>query len=312
MIEGQMGLDWSRWRSIAHLTEELGFAGLYRSDHFLDPGAPTDDSLELIAALTHLAAASERLTFGAMVAPVSFREPVMYARQGAALASLSGGRYRHGLGAGWMEREHEAYGFDLGDVRTRLDRFAEALEITRLLLRSDEPVSFDGRFYRLLDAPPASPRPSEPVPICIGGKGPARTLPLVARYADVWNGSVLTADAFRDTSTRLDELLATEGRAPSSLRRTIMTGIYFGRDSAALDERLRRLRAQPHLADVSSSELVAMLNDAGMIAGTTDDVREQLAARAEAGCDEVMLQWLWLDDLDGIAELAEVTLERTS
>lgn len=107
-----------------------------------------------------------------------------------------------------MEREHDAFGFDLLDAATRFDRFEEGLEVVTRLLRNEEPASFAGEFYRLDDAllMPRSPRPGG-IPIVIGGNGPRRTLPLVARYADEWNGVSLTADKFAGLNARLDGLL---------------------------------------------------------------------------------------------------------
>lgn len=266
MIEGQMGLDWPRWQRLCTEAERLGFAGLYRSDHFFDPRDPPAASLELVTSLTSLAASTERLRFGALVAPVSFRDPVMFARQGASIATLSDGRYIHGLGAGWFVPEHEAYGFALGDIPTRIDRLAEALEVTRLLLHGDGPVSFEGRFFHMRDARPASPRPERPVPICIGGKGPKRVLPLVARYADVWNATALSLEDFRARNARLDQLLAAEGRDAAEVRRTVMTWVPIDHGEA----------------------------------------RAQLDALADAGCEEVMVQRAGYDALDDIAAIAEV------
>src|SRR5206468_2644018 len=128
--------------------------------------------------------------FGPLVAPVSFRDPRQLVRQASALDDLSGGRFILGLGAGWQEHEHSVWGYDLGDIPTRMARFEESLEVASRLLRSDAPVTFEGRFFQLHDAV-LLPRPARPggPPILIGGNGPKRTLPLVARYADIWNAN---------------------------------------------------------------------------------------------------------------------------
>src|SRR5579859_6669129 len=114
MIEGQMGLNWARWKQVTAAVEQLGFQGLFRSDHFTNPEPPDGDSLELLVSLTYLADHSSTIHFGPLVAPISFREPVMLARQAAAIDDLSGGRLILGLGAGWQEREHRLYGYQLG------------------------------------------------------------------------------------------------------------------------------------------------------------------------------------------------------
>src|SRR5215469_6643615 len=145
-IEGQNGLTWPHWKQLVREVEDLGFAGLFRSDHFTNARPPDKDSLEMVVSLTYLADYTQRIHFGPLVAPLSFRDPTLLARQAAALDDLSGGRMVLGLGAGWNEREHTLFGHDLGDVATRMARFEEGLEVITRLLHSDEPVTFAGHF----------------------------------------------------------------------------------------------------------------------------------------------------------------------
>jgi len=240
MIEGQDGLTWPRWQRIAQAVEELGFAGLYRSDHFTNAGLPDKDSLELWLSLAWLASHTTRIEFGPLVTPVSFRHPAFTARIASQLDDLSGGRLTLGVGAGWQEREHTAFGFDLLSVAERMDRFEEGLEVMSRLLRSDEPASFQGRYYTLHEAV-LLPRPRRPggPPILIGGNGPQRTLPLVARYADEWNAVYIPPARFAELSSRLDSLLAEQNRPASAVRRSLMTGLVSGRDEAELSARLQ-------------------------------------------------------------------------
>ena len=165
MIEGQDGLNWPRWQRIGLAVEALGFAGLYRSDHFTNPEAPDKDSLELWLSLTWLASHTQRIEFGPLVTPVSFRHPVFTARIGAQLDDLAGGRLVLGVGAGWEEREHTAFGFDLLALAERMQRFEESLEVISRLLHSDTPVSLPGPLLsvargRAAAAPAASRRPA--------------------------------------------------------------------------------------------------------------------------------------------------------
>jgi F420-dependent oxidoreductase-like protein len=296
MIEGQDGIDWERWRRLAHTVEDSGYAGLFRSDHFTNPTGPYKDALELWTSLTWLADNTSRIEFGPLVSPFSFRHPVITAWQASAVDSLAGGRLRLGVGAGWEEREHETYGFDLLDTDRRFARFEEGLEVISRLMRNNEPVSFDGRFYRLRDAllMPRSPRPGGP-PIVIGGKGPRRTLPLVARYADEWNAVFVTRDRFAGLTARLDELLEEAGRPPESVRRTLMTRVVFGSTTAGVESKL---------AGASAAELRA----GGIIIGTASEVTEQLGRLDEAGVERVMLQWLETDDIDGLEDMAQTVL----
>src|SRR5579884_809761 len=152
MIEGQDGLNWPRWQRLARAAEDFGYAGLYRSDHFTNPTGPNKDALELWASLTWLAGHTQRIEFGPLVSPVSFRNPVVTAFTAAAVADLSGSRLRLGLGAGWQEREHEEYGFPLLDMDSRFDRLKEAIQVIIRLFRSDEPVSYAGNYYNLSNA----------------------------------------------------------------------------------------------------------------------------------------------------------------
>jgi F420-dependent oxidoreductase-like protein len=271
-VEGQNGLTWARWTALATEVEELGFAGLFRSDHFTNARGPDLDSLELIVSLTWLASNTRRIHFGSLVAPLSIRDPRMLARQAAALDDLSGGRMILGLGAGWQEREHATFGYDLGDVPTRMARFAEGLELVTRLLRDEEPVTFDGAHFQTRGAR-LLPRPERPggPPALIGGNGEKRTLPLAARYADIWNALFMPAEDFRARSTQLDELLRAAGRRPEDVRRTIMLPLSFGpRDS--------------------------------------DEIRRQIAAYSEVGADELIFQWLALDDLEGLRAFARAAL----
>lgn len=293
MIEGQMGLTWPRWQRLARAAEDLGFYGLYRSDHFSNPGdAPYEDALELWTSLTWLADHTTRITFGPLVAPISFRDPRIMAWQASAVSSLSGGRLRLGLGAGWNEREHEAFGFDLLSVPERFARFEEGIQVVQKLCSSREPVSFEGEYYRLKDAmlSPRSPRADGP-PIVIGGNGPKRTLPLVARYADEWNASGLNNADFRERNEILDGLLEQQGRDPKRVKRTVMTR---GLVAATQDDLMRK----------ASEDDIERIRSRDAVIGTPDEVVEILGQKAEIGVQGVMLQWLNPDDISGLEVIA--------
>jgi F420-dependent oxidoreductase-like protein len=296
MIEGQNGLNWPRWQRIARAVEDLGFAALHRSDHFTNARPPDLDSLELWISLAWLATHTQRLQFGPLVSPVSFRHPAFTARMARDVDDLSGGRLILGVGAGWQEREHTNFGFDLLDVPQRFQRFEEGLEVITRVLRSDEPVHFEGQFYRLHEAIllPRPVRPGGPS-LLIGGNGPRRTLPLVARYADEWNGVYITPGRFAELGARLDQLLQENGRQPGDVRRSLMTGLVFDRDQAQLDEKLATRDA-------------AELRERGLIVGTPTETVDQLGRLAQVGVEKVMLQWLDLDDLDGLEALAREVL----
>jgi len=298
MIEGQNGLNWPRWKAIARAVEDLGFAGLYRSDHYTNANPPDLDSLELWVSLTWLASHTSRIEFGQLVSPLSFREPTMLARMAAAVDDLSGGRFHLGVGAGWQEREHHNFGWDLLPIPPRFDRFEEGLEIISRLLQDDTPSTFEGKYYQIRDAIllPHPARVGGP-PIVIGGNGPRRTLPLAARFADEWNAVFLPATTFASRNERLDALLEAQGRDPSDVRRTMMTGLWLGKTHAELEARAKQ-----------RNRTIADLRDVGLIVGTPADLVEQLQKLADVGVQRVMLQWLDLEDLEGLEVLAKAVL----
>ena len=298
MIEGQDGLTWPRWKRIASAVEDLGFAGLYRSDHFTNSNPPEKDSLELWVSLTYLATHTKRIQFGPLVTPFSFRHPTLTARMAAAVDDLSEGRLQLGLGAGWQQREHELFGLDLLDLPARMRRFEEGMEVVTRLLKSDSPVSYSGDFYRLKGAT-LLPRPQRAggPPIMVGGNGLKRTLRTAAKYAVEWNGISMSPAEFRRRCQRLDKYLKAEGRQPGEVRRSLMTSIFYGR------ERVER-------ATSTRGKTTEELRQSGRLVGESDEILEQLGALAEAGCQRVMLQWLEQDDIAGLEEVAKQVLSR--
>ena len=295
MIEGQNGLTWLHWQRITRLVEEAGFVGLFRSDHFTNSNLSVKDSLELWTSLTWLASHTKRIEFGPLVTPFSFRHPVHTARMASAVDDLSEGRLVLGLGAGWNESEHEQFGFDLLDTDARFERYREGMEVVTRLLQSDVPVTFDGQYYHLRDAL-LLPRPQRPggPRILIGGNGTKRTLPFVVRYASEWNCVSLTPEKFAHSNQLLDRMLMDAGREPESVRRSMMTGCVFGRDDAALKHKLDMVKGT-----------VDDLQKRGNVAGSLDQIREQLKVLEQAGVQRIMLQWLDLDDLESLQVLAK-------
>ena len=239
MLEGQNGLTWPRFQRIARAVEDLGFVGLFRSDHFTNAEPPDIDSLELWVSLTWLASHTTRIEFGPMVSPVSFRHPAFTARMGKDVDNLSGGRLVLGVGAGWQVREHANFGFDLLELGPRFDRFEEGLKVITRLLREEEPVSFSGNYYQLRDAV-LLPRPERAggTRVLIGGNGMQKTLPLAARYANEWNGVFVPAARYAALNAHLSDLLRAAGRDPASVRRSLMTNVLFGRDDAEVRSKL--------------------------------------------------------------------------
>lgn len=310
-IEMADGLSWERWKRLVSAVDRQGYLGLYCCDHFLPPGSGYADSIDIYSAFTYLASQSSRLEFGSLVSPVSFRDPVMLARQALTLDSLSGGRFILGVGAGWMEREHAMFGYDLGDKATRMARFTEAMRVIDLLTRHDEPVNFDGHFYHLREALllPRSPRPNGPR-LLVGGSGPTKTLPLTARYANAWNGGGASPEVFRENSSRLDDLTVKAGRQPSDVKRTLMQQIICYRNDAELGPRLRFQAARN--PGLGPAELLAQIRERqpNVIVGSPEQVVERIGAYRDAGVEEIMVQRMDLDDVEGLQIIADDVLPK--
>jgi F420-dependent oxidoreductase-like protein len=211
--------SWPELLARTRETEALGFDGLFLVDHFyglFDVMDPTHEAYTMLAALTPF---TQSLRLGVLVCGNTYRNPAFLLKQAVTVDHISGGRVDFGVGAGWTEREHEAYGWPFPSARERVDRFAEALEIwDRLQLA--ERTTYEGQHYQIVDAP-FEPKPLQRprMPLLIGGSGP-RMLRLAARHADIWN-AVGTPEEGGATNQRLDAACAAEGRDPASLVRTV-------------------------------------------------------------------------------------------
>jgi alkanesulfonate monooxygenase SsuD/methylene tetrahydromethanopterin reductase-like flavin-dependent oxidoreductase (luciferase family) len=188
-------------------------------------------------------------------------------------------------------------------------RFSEAMRVLDLLLRHDEPVSFAGRFYALDGARllPRSPRPRGPR-LLVGGAGPKRTLPLAARYADAWNVGPRTPEAFAESSRLLDELVVKRGREPRDVWRTLMQQVICYRHESELDGRLRHVA--PRFPGLSGKALLDALleRSPNVVAGSPPEVIDRIQEYAAAGVEEIMVQRLDLDDMEGLQIIAEEVL----
>jgi alkanesulfonate monooxygenase SsuD/methylene tetrahydromethanopterin reductase-like flavin-dependent oxidoreductase (luciferase family) len=218
-----------------------------------------------------------------------------------AVDDLSNGRLTLGLGAGWQEREHKNYGWELLDLPNRFDRFEEGVKIIHHLIRDDTPLDFKGEFYGLQEAV-LLPRPqrSTELPILVGGNGPKRTLAITARYADWWNGVFLTPDRLAKLNDRLDEHLKNTGRSPENIKRSVMVGCEFGLNQMQVEQKVE-VRTSGRLTPEE-------LRQRGLVIGTPSEIVEQLGEYYDAGVQRVMLQWLDLDDLKGLEALAKGVL----
>ena len=215
----QQRMPWDEVVSRVQFAEELGFDGAWGFDHFQPmygdgPGEVFDGMTTLAA----LAGVTSRIRLGLLVAGVTYRHPSVFAAQALTIDHASHGRLELSLGAAWFDKEHTELGIPFPSTSARFDLLEDALEIVQRLFTGDV-VSYEGKQVSLQDAflrPPPVQRPHPP--IWIGGSGPKRTLPLVAKYADVWH-TWGTPNSLRDTNAHLDELAVAAGRAPSDIMR---------------------------------------------------------------------------------------------
>ncbi len=305
MIEGQEDVTWDQWLALAGACEQHGLEGLFRSDHYLSVmGRRERGSLDAWATLAGLAARTSRIRLGTMVSPATFRHPSVLAKMVVTVDHISGGRVELGLGAGWHQDEHTAYGFDLPPIEQRMALLAEQLEVINLQW-SQQAVDFQGKHYRLegLDALPKPlqrPRPN----LIVGGAAGPRGVALAARWADEYNTTFAgTVEECRRRRQRLEAAWAAAGRDPDTLCFSLMIGCVIGRDRGELLERAGRMLESTGRGG-SPEELIA--SSAGSrIVGTTEQAVEQLRAFEAAGVQRVMLQHLVHDDLDMVALIGE-------
>jgi F420-dependent oxidoreductase-like protein len=297
MIEGQQGVTWPQWVALAQACERHGVPALFRSDHYLELSGqhPEQGSLDAWTTIAALAAVTTTLRLGTLVSPATFRHPSVLAKAVATADHVSGGRVTLGIGAGWNEREHEAYGFDFPPVGERMDRLEEQLEVI-LGSWADGPFTFAGRHYTVRDLeaqpkPVQRPRP----PIVFGGNAGPRSAALAARYGDEYNTVFATIDEVRERRAAVERACEAAGRAPMPF--SLMTGVLVGSDERELRGRAERLAA---LMGQDAAAFVAH-PPAGWIVGTVEQVAEQMAALRDAGLDRLMCQHLLHDDVDAIA-----------
>ena len=305
MVEGQNGLTWERWSHILQLAERLGFPSVFRSDHYFI--GKQQESLEAYLSFVLAARETSNIRFGPLVTPITFRSPANVARMAAQIDVLSGGRFVMGMGAGWNEAEHRAYGIPFPAVKERFDRLEEGINIAKALW-TQSPATYAGRYYQL-DGADCMPKPaSGHPPLLIGGSGEKRTLRLVARYASEWNGVNLTPDAYAQKVAVLERHCAAEKRDPATIRRSMMAFALVAPDATGLEratERLMGMFGAP--AGMSPADFRQASKARGIISGTTGEVVDILGHLGELGLQEVQFQHFNFDD-DSVPEFLAAEL----
>lgn len=269
---------WEDVLTIARHAEQAGYDGVWAADHFMPNGPDVSGPVaECWTTLAALAAAVPRIRLGALVAGNTYRHPAVLAKMAATIDQIAGGRLVLGIGAGWQENEHAAYGIDFFTVKERLARLEEACQVIKALT-TQERGTFQGRYYTLADAP-LEPKPvQQPLPLLVGGGGEKVTLRIAARYADEWN-TWGTPDVLRHKMAVLDQHCADVGRDPKEIARSAQAMLFLSDDTDFLE----RVRGGAGRAT---------------IAGNVDEVRAVVAEFAEAGLDELIVPDFTLGAMD--------------
>src|SRR6185312_11144983 len=297
MTEGQEGVTWEQWQALATTAETNGFDAFFRSDHYLSIGGRAGGALDAWTTLAGLAAVTSRIRLGTLVSPATFRHPSLLAKSAVTVDHISGGRVELGMGAGWFEAEHRAYGFPFHDTRTRLEIFAEQIEIVHRSWKPG-PFSFKGMHYEIEDLD-ALPKPvQQPHPtLLVGGRGTPGTVRPAAKWADEYNTFSASAEDISTRRARFAEAWEAEGRDPAGLRFSAMVTLIVGEDEAQVRE--------------FGAGLPPDLRDNGVV-GTPDQVVERLLELQDAGLDRVMLQHLRHEDLETIELVGREVIPRVS
>ena len=292
MIEGQEGLNWDRWRRICQDTDTLGFDSLRRSDHLVSlMGAPERDCIECWISLALAAEWTNRIEFGPMVSPMTFRHPAVLARMAASVDVLSGGRVILGVGAGWNENEHREFGIPFLTERQRFDLLEQGVRTMRETWSKSNPKPM-----------------RNPMPLLMGGKGRKRTLPIVAREASEWNQSRLDTEMYKESREVLDACCRDIGRDPRSIRHSVMAGYIIGRDRSELRERASQVsQVVRDLKGMTPDEVLEDRRSAWFV-GTPEEIAEKMRQVSGLGVDLFMLQHFLLDDSDALSLLAAEVL----
>jgi F420-dependent oxidoreductase-like protein len=300
--EPQQGATYDDLLGVARKAEDLGFDAFFRSDHYLAMGpalerggrpGPTDSWITLAG----LARDTSRIRLGTLVTSATFRHPGPLAVSVAEVDQMSGGRVELGLGAGWYEREHTAYGIPFPGLGERFDRLEEQLAVITGMWTTPvgEWFSFEGEHYPVVDSP-ALPKPVQEggIPVIVGGHGAKRTPQLAARYAAEFNLGFAPVERFREQRDRVTAACAAIDRDPATMRFSVATPVCVGGDEAELARRAAAIDREPDELRTNG------------VAGTPDEARATLERWADAGVDRMYLQVLDLADLEHLEVIASL------
>jgi alkanesulfonate monooxygenase SsuD/methylene tetrahydromethanopterin reductase-like flavin-dependent oxidoreductase (luciferase family) len=291
-VEPQLGGSYQRLVELAQWAEETGLAAFARSDHYLH-GETTAHATDAMVSLAGVASETDSIRLVTLVSPITFRHPAVMAKSATTIDEISGGRFTLGVGTGWMESEHDAFGMELPPLGERFDRFAEALSYIRTVFGGGG--TFDGSHYSL-NAPTVSPSASDGLRIVIGGSGELKTPTLAGQFADEYNMFVTDAESLARRVGVMREAAEAVGRNPDDIMIS-MAGPGFVHEDETTHR--RELIERGAKRDLSPNEYASFLDERNVPHGTPERAFEAIERMAEIGVGRYYVQEMTsLEDVD--------------
>ncbi len=287
--------SWEAVRSTVAAMEAGDWDSVWFADHFIPPGADHEQesltAFEGLSAIATVAGMTKKLRLGNLVLGNTYRNPAHLAKLAGTIDTMSEGRFTLAIGAGWYQREHEAYGWDFPSMKERQDRFEEACQLIRQLIRSEEPVDFKGRYYQLDQARLSPASHGKPIPIMVGGTGEKRTLRTLARYGDImnldgWAGGGMALEYYRHKASVLEKHCEAADRDPAEIKRTLLMPCYLTEDKELIERSVKRLGP-------------------GTVAGSKQYVIDRIGEFQNAGIAEIMFGAIPSGDIDRLRQFEE-------
>ncbi len=270
--------SWEDIRASVEAMEAGDWDSVWFADHFIPPGATREQeamtAFEGLAAIAVAGGMTKKLRLGNLVLGNTYRNPALVAKIAGTIDTATEGRFTLAIGAGWYQREHEAYGWTFPSMKERQDRFEEACELLRLLIHAEKPVDFHGTYYDLDNARLSPGSYGKPIPIMVGGTGPKRTLRTLARYGDVmnldgWAGRGMSLDYYKYKAGILEQHCEDAGRDPAEIRRTLLMPCYLTEDKNLVERVVKGLGP-------------------GTVAGSCQYIVDRIGEFRDAGIAEIM------------------------
>ena len=300
MLEPQVGGSYDELLRLARWAEDQGLAAIARSDHYLN-GPESAEATDALTTLAGLARDTSRIKLTVLVTPLTFRHPAVIAKTAATIDQMSGGRLELGVGTGWMESEHERFGIELPDLRTRFSLLYEHLAYLWAAFGRSE-AGFTGRHFEL-EPIEVKPRPTGDLPIIIGGSGMKKTPSYAGRFADEYNMFYCSLDVLAERRAVMVDAAREAGRDPDAIRISMAGPIIAASDAAEHADMLAEMAAD---RGTTAEELRSRLDDRNVPHGTFDQVRSHLADLEAAGVSR-----LYLQRYEHLSSVDTAALERT-